>query len=248
MKNPINIISIITISLSLLFTSCVVFAKEIKGNGKMETKSISISNFSIIEIETSVEINYSQEKNKGSLEFTVDENLFEYYNIHTNNGVLYIELKKEYRNKFHLKPTKTMITLSSEHLYKIDIAGGCKINFCTPYISKELKVDIAGSGNIVANKFPVKIEELKIDIAGSGNVYLLGAVQKAAIDIAGSGDVYALECKIANLSVDIAGSGNVEAHVTDKLNADIAGSGNVKFKGEPVVTTDIAGSGKVKKL
>jgi len=248
MKNPINIISIITISLSLLFTSCVAFAKEIKGNGKLETQFISISNFSIIEIETSVEINYSQEKNKGSLEFTVDENLFMYYNIHTNNGILYIELKKEYKNKVHLKPTQTLITLSSDDLDKIEIAGGGKFNFSTAYVSKKLEIAIAGSGKIFANNFPVKIKELKIDIAGSGNVYLLGTVQKAEFDIAGSGDVHALECVIANLSVDIAGSGNVEAQVTDKLNAEIAGSGNVKFKGEPVVTTDIAGSGKVKKL
>ncbi|MCL2246827.1 MAG: DUF2807 domain-containing protein [Lentimicrobiaceae bacterium] len=248
MKKIITLISIMAICLSLLFNSCVAFAKEVNGNGKLVTQSVSVSNFSKIEIETYVEIDYSQGKSKGSLEFTVDENLLDYYNIYTKSGVLYIELKKEHKNKVYLKPTKTLITISSEQLEKIDIAGSSKINFCTPYTSKALEIDLAGSGSIFADRFPVKIEELEIDIAGSGNVHLMGAVREAKIDMAGSGNVYALECKIANLLVDIAGSGNVEAHVTDKLNADIAGSGDVKFKGEPVVTTDIAGSGKVKKL
>jgi hypothetical protein len=231
-----------------MYTSCVAFAKEIKGNGKMETKSITISDFSEVEIETHVEINYSQEKNTGKAEFTVDQNLWEYYNIHTKGNVLYVELKKEYRNNVNLKPTKVLLTVSSEKLERIENAGSSKFNFCTNFVSDKLEIELAGSGKINANKFPVKIKELDIEIAGSGNVNLSGAVQAGIIEIAGSGNVNALNCKIARLSVEIAGSGNVEATVTDTLDVEIAGSGNVNFKGNPEVTTDIAGSGRVKKI
>jgi hypothetical protein len=244
----INIfISILVASLMLLNTSCI--AKDIKGNGKLVTKSISISNFSKIEIETYFEINYSQGTNTGNLEFTIDENLWEHYDIHTKGDVLCLKCKQGFnKTGFTLKPTKSLITVSSEQLEKIEIAGSSKFNFCTAFASEELEIEIAGSGKVFADKHPVKVEELEIEIAGSGNVQLTGAVQTGKIQIAGSGNVNALNCKIARLSAEIAGSGRVEASVTDKLNADIAGSGSVTYKGNPDVTPNIAGSGKVKKL
>jgi hypothetical protein len=267
MKKISILISIITISLSLLFPSCIAFAKDIKGDGKLITKSINISDFSTVEIETYVKINYSQEKNTGKLEFTVDQNLWDYYEIYTKENVLNIKLKKEYKNNINLKPTKCVITVSSAQLEEIDMAGSSIFNFCTPFTSAELSINLAGSGQVMAHQYPVNIKECdveiggsgsaqfagtidhaKIEIAGSGNAQFAGTIHQAKVEIAGSGKVKALDCKIANLNVEIAGSGNVEAHVTDKLDVEIAGSGNVKFKGNPTVTTDIAGSGKVVRL
>jgi len=246
----ISIIIIITIGLSLLFTSCIeLTGTGIKGEGELITKSIAISDFSEIEIETFVEVNYSQAPNTGSLEFTVDDNLWEYYNIYTKDHVLHIKLKDEYRNKFRMQPTKSVLTVSSEELEEISIAGSANVNFCTEFTSKKLSIGIAGSGKFIANQYPVSIENCEIGIAGSGNLQLKGSIQKAEIGIAGSGNVSALECAIAQLQVEIAGSGNVEAQVTDKLEVSIAGSGKVQYKGNPsTIETDIAGSGKIVKL
>jgi outer membrane murein-binding lipoprotein Lpp len=246
----INIITIIAVSLSLLFASCfsIVAKDSIKGDGELITKSIEISDFSEIEIETQVKINYSQEKNMGNLEFTVDGNLWEYYDIYTKNSVLHIKLKEEYKNKIRLRPTKGLIAVSSEQLEKVDIAGSADFHFCTAFASEKLSISVAGCGDIFANKYPVQIEDCKIGIVGSGDVHLAGAIQKARIDIAGSGDMKALDCEIAQLYINIAGSGDVEAHVTDKLDVSIAGSGDVKYKGDPVISKNVAGSGKIKKL
>ena len=268
MKKIKTFITIIAVSLPFLFSSCItIFAKDIKGDGKLVTQSISISDFSKVKIETYTEINYSQEKNSGKLEFTVDGNLWEYYNIYTKGDVLYIKLKEKFRHKINLKPTKSLITISSTQLEEIGMAGSSRFNFCTDFTSSKLSMDMAGSGKIFANKHSVTIEECSIGIAGSGNVFLTGNIQEAEIDIAGSGKVHlagtikeaeidiagsgnvsALNCEIKNLSVELAGSGSVEAQVTDKLDVEIAGSGNVKYKGNPTVSTDIAGSGKVKKI
>jgi hypothetical protein len=249
MKKQTLFLSVLAITVSLLCTSCInMFAKEIKGDGKLVTKTINISSFSQVEIETYADINYSQGKNTGKLEITVDQNLWEYYDIHTKGDVLHIKLKEEYRNSINPHPTKCLITVSSEQLNSIENAGSSKFNFCTAFKSSELSIDLAGSGKVLANKYPVTIGECSIDIAGSGTVKLKGTVEEGEIDIAGSGSVDALDCKFKQLSVDLAGSGNVEAYVTDELEVDIAGSGKVKYKGNPKISTDIAGSGKVVKL
>jgi hypothetical protein len=250
MKKITNIIICIAILLSLMFTSCLhLFAQEIKGNGKLTTKSIPISDFSKIEIETFVEIDYSQDKNTGKLEFTIDDNLWEYYDIYTKNNVLHVKLKDQYRNKSRLNPTKNLITVSSEQLKEIEIAGSSKFNFCTSFASNKLNIEIAGSGKVFADKHPVKIQECNIEIAGSGSVNLAGAIRDVAIEIAGSGNVNALDCKMTHLQADIAGSGNVEAYVTETLTANIAGSGKVKYKGDPsTINPNVTGSGKIMKL
>jgi hypothetical protein len=249
MKKTNLIISVLAICVSLMCTSCInLIAKEIKGNGKLITKTINISNFSKVEIETRVEVNYSQKNHTGNLEVTVDENLFEYYDFYTKGSVLHLKLKEEYRNKIQPNPTKCLITVSSEQLESIELAGSSKFHFTTAFSSEKLNISLAGSGQIMANKHSVNIEECNVEIAGSGSVELAGNIEQGDIEIAGSGSVKALDCKFAQLAVEIAGSGNVEAHVINKLDVEIAGSGNVNFKGDPDVKTDIAGSGKVKKI
>jgi hypothetical protein len=242
-------ITIIAISLSLLFTSCIdLVAKEIKGNGNLVTQSIPVSNFSKIEIETYAIVDYSQKKNTGNVEFTVDDNLLEYYDIYTKGDLLIIKRKKEFKNKIEPKPTTILLTVSAEQLSDISIAGSAKVNFCTAFTADDLNIEIAGSGKIIMDKYPVNISGCNIEIAGSGGVQLSGNINEANIEMAGSSSVKALDCEINKLAVEIAGSATVEATVTDKLNVEIAGSGKVNYRGNPKVETDIAGSGKVIKL
>jgi len=247
MKKIQSLIFVLAVSVSLMLTPCVAFAKDIKGDGNLVTKSIPISKFSKIEIETNVEVNFSQATSKRSLEFTVDKNLWDFYDIYTKNDILYIKIKDPKDNK-RPNPTKILIVVSSEKLEEIEIAGSSVFNFCTAFTSPKLSLDLAGRCKINANKFPVTIDECLFDMAGSCQVYLKGTVLQAEIDLAGSGSVKALDCKFDKLSVDLAGSGTVEAHVTKKLDVEIAGSGVVSYKGTPKVSSDIAGSGKVKKL
>ena len=238
--------SVIAINLTLFSHSCI--AKDIKGNGNLVTETKTISDFNKIEIETDVDVNYSQEKNTGKLDFTIDKNLLDYYDIYSKDNVLHIKLKEQYRKNIKLQPTKSEITISSDYLNEIEVAGSSKFVFCTPFTSDKLHIEIAGSGKVFANKFPVKINECIIELAGSGEFLLLGSIQKAKLEFAGSGQVSALDCTIAQLSVDLAGSGHVKAHVTETLDVEIAGSGSVFYKGNPTINTDISGSGKVKKL
>jgi len=247
----ISLITLIAIVVSLVFTSCIEVAikETIHGDGKLVTKLIDITEFSKIEIETYVEVNYSQEQNTGNLEFTVDGNLWEYYDICTNKDVLQIKLKKEHKNSLNLNPTKSLIKVSSELLDKISIAGSSDIVFCTDFNSENLRIGLAGSSKIIANQHQINIENCEVEIAGSATVKFKGQIRKTDINIAGSGKISALDCEMEQLSIDIAGSGNVEAHVTDILIVSIAGSGEVAYKGEPgTVKTNIAGSGKVIKL
>lgn len=254
MKKYTNkILLIVALSIFAIFTIFAIATtskpEKIVGNGNIITKTISISNFSKIEIETQIDVIYSQEENNGTLEFTTDENLFDQYDFYVKEDKLIIKLKGKNKWIRRLNSTTSTIKVSSLELTDIEIAGESKFNFCTPFVSESLEIELAGSGKVVAHKFPFTVENCKVEIAGSGEVVLVGKIQNADLEIAGSGNIKALQCEIAYLKVEIAGSGDVEAHVTEALNIEIAGSGSVKYSGNPkTIEQDVAGSGKITKI
>lgn len=150
------------------------------------------------------------------------------------------------------KPTvefkNVKVYVSSPDLQMIDLAGSGIFTASKPITaSKDLDVDIAGSGEVLL--VAVTCQESDLEIAGSGNIEIGSlTATKVAADIAGSGNVNLGTLKCTALDVDIAGSGDVNCDNidADTLDADIAGSGNVNLKGTVRnVSKDIAGSGKV---
>jgi hypothetical protein len=245
MNKKAFIISVLAIYLLLLPTLC--FAQMTKGNGKLITKSIPISDFTKIEINTFVEINYSQGSNMGNLEFTVDGNLWEYYDIYTKDSVLCVRIKDEYKNKIYPKPTKSLITVSSEALDQISKRGNSIFNFCTAFTSKNLIINATGSGKVCAKKNPVEIENGMISVSGSGTVQLSGTIQQTQIYIRGSGDVQ-FAGTIQQTRIELSGSGKV--HLSGSIheaNIYLRGSGTVKAKDCKInqLRADIGGSGSV---
>ena len=189
-----------------------VFHNKIKGNGKLITKTISISNFSKIEIDTKVDVNFSQAPNRGCLDFTVDDNLLDYFDVYTKDNILYIKIIDEYMENgvyLDLYPKKCLIKVSSEQLENIKIRGSSTINFNTAFTSKILNVELTGSGKVLANEYPVKIEDVKIVKTGSGKVELTGTIQRADIQMKGNGSV-CFKGDPYPFTKNIAGSGKIK--------------------------------------
>jgi hypothetical protein len=207
-----------------------MFHNKIKGNGKLITKTISISYFSKIDINTKVDVNFSQAPNTGSLDFTIDDNLLDYYDIYTKDSVLYIRIVDEYMENgiyLDLNPKKCMITVSSEQLENIKMRGGT-INFNTAFTSKILNIEHKGSGKVLANKYPVQIDEIKITNTGSGKVELAGTIQRADIQMKGSGSAK-FSGTTRQADIQITGSGSIQlAGTIQKADIQLKGSGSIK--------------------
>jgi len=223
--------------------------QTIKGSGNLITKSIPISDFSKISVGINVEINYSQVPNIGSLEFTIDDNLLEYYEIYTEHDVLYIKRKDHRlnRNNVNLYPTKNLITASSMQLEDITILGGSKVNFCTDFTSNKLDITLTGSSRILANEYPVNIEDCRISITGSASVQFTGKIHLANVNIAGSGRML-FEGSIQQTNMIIAGSGGAQLKGTiQQADLNIAGSGRVRALDckIPQLKASLAGSGVI---
>lgn len=167
----------------------------------------------------------------------------EQLDVHVENNILTLKMKKGSYNKLNLS-----VSIVLPKLKEAQLLGSGNINIGSFKQLDDLKLTLAGSGNIQSNG-PITIDgQLSASIAGSGNIYLNGSANSTDISIAGSGD-----CKInellSNLSkVAISGSGKVFVNATRNLTVNISGSGDVRYVGQPKIKQLIHGSGSVQAL
>ena len=217
------------------------FQKKIKGNGDITTITRNISDYNKIGI--GGDFNVSLVKGEeGEITIKADENLLEYIETEVEKGNLSIKVKKGYQ----IRPKKQIeITIPFDEIEGVSLAGSGAIHTNDIIKSNELKLSLAGSGNIDLH---VSAKDLDTNIAGSGNITLKGTTDKFECSIAGSGNLNGYDLKTNVANAKIAGSGNVKVNAIDEIHAKIVGSGNVLYTGNPeIVKSKSAGSGSVRK-
>jgi len=158
-----------------------------------------------------------------------------------------VHLKQGIKFNKRIVPRHDKITIhaSMPEVRGLSVAGSGNILAEGSVESDELKLSIAGSGDISLKK--LSVADLKASIAGSGDIFLGGTGRQGNLkaSISGSGDMK-IPLEFENATIAISGSGDCSVHVTGSLDTSIAGSGSVTYEGNPVVNARVSGSGSVK--
>lgn len=110
-------------------------------------------------------------------------------------------------------------------------------------------LNLAGSGDIIAQDAFNGLGDLEISVAGSGDVSFKGSAKKVAISVAGNGDVDASNLNATQCNISVAGNGDVMIGTTELLSVSIAGNGDVSYKGEPQkLEKSIKGNGDLHRM
>ena len=244
-KRNVSLSKIAITMVSLFFVSTTInaqyFQKKVKGNGAITTTTRTISNYNEIGVAGSFEVTLVKGK-EGEITIKSDENLLEYIVTEVKKGNLSIKTKKGYQLR---SKQKIEITVPFNDIEGVSLAGSGNIYSNDEIKSNELKLSLAGSGNM---DLKVSAKDLDTNIAGSGNMTLNGNTDDFECSIAGSGNLNGYNLKTSITNVKIAGSGNVKIDISNEVHAKIAGSGNVLYTGNPeIVKSKSVGSGSVKK-
>ncbi len=227
----------------LFYQSCMIDTHSIKGNGNIVNEEIAISDYNEISVSGSVDVIYEQQTvREPYLQLCVDENILPLVDIKVTDGKLTIK-PKENQN---IRPSQFKIYTNSFNLSKVSIAGSGEFHFKGEVNSKDLSVNIAGSGDVVSDS--LYCEKMVLSIAGSGGADLKGAVSESSFRISGSGSIKAMNFFVQDLTCMVSGSGSIQTAVGEKLNAIVSGSGSIKYKGNPRLETKISGSGSIKNI
>lgn len=242
----IKLLSLLSI---LFFSSCFNIAGNPgkKGNGKIVSTEVSISDYSRINGSGVVNIIYEQDDSKAPyLRYEIDENLVEYISINNDGQSLIVKATES------LNSNKFKVYTNSKQLSSIDLSGNSNINIKSELNGDQLNLNLSGASDIFANnkitvnEFSVKASgasdiiasqikatNTSIYVSGSSDAKLSGSTDTLLIEASGASDVIAdkLQSKIAD--VRTSGSSDVSLFVTEELKAKSSGSSDIRYHGSP---------------
>lgn len=214
------------------------YGKKIKGNGKVVTETRNVSDYSQIAVAGSFDVKLVAGK-EGKLTIKGEENLLEYLITEVKDG----KLKIKWEKGVNINTTKELlVTVPFEDIEAVSLAGSGDVFSEDTIKADNLKVALAGSGDIKLN---INASSISSAISGSGDIQLTGSSENLKCAIAGSGDINGYELTSNNVEVSIAGSGDIKVNAKENLKARISGSGDVYYKGNPRQDVKVSGSGSV---
>lgn len=229
MKNLTAIITLAILSLGTVacsqkstFSNSGLFGGEtIKASKNYVTKDLKVDNFTQLKVAGSPDVTYTQKEGKPEVQIYTSDNIVDLLDIYVKDNTLHVGFKKN----TNISYDQLEIRISAEKLNGMSVAGSGAITLANGLKTDELKMSIAGSGDIQGNN--ISCTDLSISIAGSGDI-----------------NSSTITCN--NLSASISGSGEMQLDkiTATSAKASIAGSGGIKFSGTTEEATySIAGSG-----
>lgn len=239
MKKYVIITALVIINSTV---SCAQWGGDrIKGNGNATTITRTTSDYDGIKCAGFMDFKLVKGE-EGTITLSGESNLLEYIITEVKDGDLKIKVK----DNASLKTTQNIpiiITIPFEDIDAVSLAGSGDLWNEDLISAEEMKVSLAGSGDLVLN---LNADRIDTSIAGSGDLTLKGNTNNLEASVAGSGDFHGFDLQAVNTDVSIAGSGGAEVNCTGNLKARVAGSGDIKYKGNPKSEdTKVAGSGSI---
>ena len=214
-------------------------SKKVKGNGKIVTKTRTVSDFDGIAAGGSFDVILVKGK-EGKITIKGEENIMPYIVSEVKGGTLKIKYKKNTNVRLTRRMTITVPFRDIDH---ISLGGSGNVKTETIIKGDEVSFSLGGSGNIIAK---VEADKTRSSIGGSGDIRLIGKTNYFKCSIAGSGSIKGYDLETNELKASIAGSGSIKATVNKKIKATVVGSGSIYYKGNPThIDNKSIGSGDV---
>ena len=238
-------IFILAVSAVIIFSSCrEVFAKRIRGNGNIVTKTRSVSSdFNSVHLSGGNIDVYAKQDSTPGISVVADENLQEYIDIDINGGVMHIHPREGYK----LTSRERLKVYVSSPAYREFESSGAGDIFSEGQIhsTEMLSFDLSGNTDIKMN---VDAPKVTAELSGAGNINLQGQTKDFDVSVSGSADIKCFDLRAENVKVHISGAGDAEVFASVKLDAHVSGAGDIRYKGNPPqVIHNTSGAGSIQK-
>ncbi len=236
-------------------------SKTVKASKNYVTKEMKVENFTKLSVAGSPDVTYTQKAGRPEVKIYTSDNIIDLLDVYVKDNTLHIGFKK----KVSVSYDKLEVSVSAEKLNGIAVAGSGDVELTNGLKTDELKIYVAGSGDISGDN--ISCTDLSISIAGSGDISSnnitcnnlkasvsgsgdmeLGNVTavSAGASVAGSGTVD-LKGRTQEAEYSVTGSGNLSASdfVAKKVSANVAGSGSIECHATDFLKVRTSGSGSV---
>lgn len=218
---------IVFVAAALLVSSCI-WKQKTKSRLRplpVANEEVGVKYFKTISIAGGVDVVYIQ-GTRNFVKFEGPESSLKHYGFEVEGERLHVAPRDNFFKTF-MGAEDVKIIVSSTDLVEVNIAGSGEFRMDTPLDTDNLRLKVAGSGDIDLSD--VVRDNLACDIAGSGDIKVRNVTTGSALlSIAGSGDMDVNFKKCGSVKTKIAGSGDIKLKgKTGNFDSKIAGSGTV---------------------
>ena len=199
---------------------------EVKGNGNVVSREISVSSFVRLHISGHglVEL-YQSDEEKVIIE--TDENLQEYFDVQNSGRTLYVTAGAKFRRPVYTKCTIKIFCRQMDVLYirndRADLICPQEISLASP-----LEITIQSVGNTSLN---FNVPAIKILCQSEGNVSIKGKCESIDIKTQIQGDFSSKELLADKLTIKNMAEGNVELFADKEITISHYGQGYIHYYG-----------------
>jgi hypothetical protein len=235
---PLRLIHLFSLIIGCALLAACQFGICVKGTGVVVERMISVTSFTGIALQGSMEVRLTQGPSQ-EVRVQAQPELIDLLETEVKDGMWSIRTTQCYKSN---EPFIIHVTLPQ--IDWIAIHGSGDVKSTSPMKVSSVALAIQGSGDL---QLTLDAELINADVQGSGNMKLGGRCDRLEATIQGSGDIHGGELMSASAITTIQGSGDITLEMTGPLQAFIQGSGSVLHKGEPTsIDSKVSGSGQVK--
>ncbi len=235
-------------------------SKNIIGNNKMASTSVSLAKFDSIRIDNDFDVDFNQGADNAAT-ITSDENILPYVNIIQDSNQISIHMQPGISTS-STQPKKIIIA-SSTQLHQINLNGkttfhSIKLNADDLTVNMHGKntADIEGnikkiqinlSGKCVLHLKIMNAQNIVLNIHGMGSVHLSGNTQNLNIRTNGKSTVLANDLIANNVEITGRGMSTISVHAVKTLSILTTGKSNISYSGNPIVSRTSSGDTMIEK-
>ncbi|MCL2088063.1 MAG: DUF2807 domain-containing protein [Oscillospiraceae bacterium] len=209
----------------------------IQGRGDIVSKEFACDSFTKLILNIPGELHYTDRQSE-SLRIEIHENLTQYLDIKTIDGVLIVESSRKLSSAGKLP----IIYLSAPYLDEMNLKGVADIK---KFDNLNTDSFILNASGICSGTIRVHTKDLLINSEGVGSITLLGSAENVTIESSGVGSINAFGLESKNAVIEVSGMGNVEISCSERLDAVISGVGSIIYRGNPEVNSRRSGIGSI---
>lgn len=231
---------IVTALASLLMTSCNFSLEmgQIEGTGNVQTRDLNMTEaFTKVHSSNGWDV-VLQKGSAPAVSAELDENLFEYLDVHYEGNTLRIE-STDNSNIGNASSRRVYVTYV-DPLESLKASSASSISSETTLKGSHINFDVSSAGTI---RLPVEIREIDADVSSAGTLNLNGEAHTLKLDASSAGTINTKDLKAQVCDAQASSAGTIKVFVTKSLETNASSGGDIDYWGEPekVAVTESSG-------
>ncbi|HEA29320.1 MAG TPA: DUF2807 domain-containing protein [Leeuwenhoekiella sp.] len=227
-----------TAMLTLLLTSCHFDFHQVDGNGHVVEKNLNINkNFNAITVSNGWEVILKKGTQPG-VTASIDENLYEYLDVHVDGNTLEIEMKDN--NNVGSATSRKIYVTYAQNLDKLKASSAGEITSEDVLMGEKILFDASSAGSITAK---IEVRHVETEASSAADLNLSGLAQTFNGSASSAASIDAKNLKTEEATADVSSAGSITVFASKTLDAEASSGGSVNYWGEPKEVRDSESSG-----